>query len=323
MQPLKNITIGEALGEAVKLYRDKPAIEYRGSVLSYLELDIATDYLATGFLTLGITHGTRVGIWSELDDNLLLSYYALQKIGAVTVMLSTALTMEDMIGQLRQTDCEWLMVGRFYSDLKYEDVETAVEADSGVEILHMTTEYTSAEMNLNTAKLAGSCMSRNTLREEIAKVQPSDPSMILFVSGGNRIPETVETTHGSCVNHGVRQSEDMHAVCADRFCVVLPMAHCLSSSANILAALAAGACLVLTDDCCTAAVLRSLSERKCTVLNADPATFQAIISQPDFDQYDLSSVRVGVIGGGAYTAEQFEEVEHKFGMTLLSGLGQV
>ncbi len=320
MLPLKDITIGMALIDAVKQFPNRPAIEYKGSTWTYLELDIATDHLATGFLTLGISRGTHVGIWAELDADLLLTYYALQKIGAVTVMLSTALSMENMLAQLRQTDCEWLMVGKFYSDLKFEEVAAA--AGSDVEVMHMTRERTDAELNLHTAQVVGSCMSRETLRSELALVCPTDPAMILFTSGTNGKPKAVVTTHYARMNNGIQQADDMHATCEDRFCVMLPMFHCFCISANILAALSVGACLVLAEDRHSGTVLQLLSDRKCTVFNAVPTAFHSMIARPDFDQYDLSSVRVGVIGGGTYTTEQFENFEHKFGMTLLSSLGQ-
>jgi len=320
--PLKNITIGEALSDAVKMYPDRPAIEYRGEVLSYLELDRRSDHLAAGFLTLGITHGTHVGIWSELEPNLLLTYYALQKIGAVAVLFSTALSTENLLVQLNQTDCEWLMVGKLRSCIDFDSVAETVREESGADILHLSMEYSSAELNLRTAQVAGGCMSMNTLRAELAKVRPSDLSTILFTSGTNSKPKAVVTTHYARINNGIQQASDLHATAEDRFCVMLPMFHCFSVSANILAALSVGACLVLAEDRHSTTVLQLLADRKCTILNAVPTAFHSMVSRPEFDQYDLSALRTGIIGGGTYTKEQFVQYEQKFGMTLLSSLGQ-
>lgn len=322
MLPLKSITVGAALKDAAKKYPNRPAIEYRGSVWTYLDLDRVSDHLAAGFLTAGVARGTHVGIWSEMNANLLLSYYALQKIGAVTVMLSTALSEEAMLHQLKQTDCEWLLVGSFYSGLDPDKVCAAVEADGGISTIRMCMDNTPNGYNLRTIDTIGSGMSMNMLLSEMAQVCPEDPSMILFTSGTNSKPKAVVSTHYARMNNGIQQADDLQATCEDRFCVMLPMFHCFSVSTNILAALAVGGCLFLAEDRHSGTVLRLLEEQKCTIFNAVPTAFHSMIARPDFDRYDLSALRTGIIGGGTYTPDQFVLFEQKFGMTLLSSLGQ-
>lgn len=322
MLPLKSITIGAALKDAVKKYPNRPAIEYRGSVWTYLDLDRVTDHLAAGFLTAGVSHGTHVGIWSELNADLLLSYYALQKIGAVTVMLSTALSEEAMLHQLQQTDCEWLLVGSFYSELDPDKVCADVEANGYASTIRMCMGHKGSGFDLRTIDTIGSGMSMNMLLSELALVRPEDPSMILFTSGTNSKPKAVVSTHYARMNNGIQQADDLHATCEDRFCVMLPMFHCFSVSANILAALAVGGCLHLAEDRHSGTVLQMMDKHKCTIFNAVPTAFHSMIARPDFERYDLSALRTGIIGGGTYTPDQFVLFEQKFGMTLLSSLGQ-
>jgi len=322
MLPLKSITIGAALKDAAKKYPNRPAIEYRGSVLTYLELDKETDHLATGFLTLGVSRGTHVALWSELNTDLLVSYYALQKIGAVTVMLSTTLNREAVLDQLHRTECEWLIVGTFYSDAGIDEICDAVHEDGCAEMIYLSSKHVYGGYDLRTVKLAGSGMSRNTLLAEMACVSPEDPSMILFTSGTNSQPKAVVTTHYARMNNGIQQADDMQATCEDRFCVMLPMFHCFSVSANILAALAVGGCLHLAEDRHSGTVLHLLEKHRCTIFNAVPTAYHSMVARPDFDEYDLSALRTGIIGGGTYTPDQFVLFEQKFGMTLLSSLGQ-
>ncbi len=318
MLPLIDSTIGMALKDMTKKYPARPAIEYRDSVLTYLELDKTTDTLAAGFLAMGIGRGTHVGVWSELDRDLLLTYYALQKIGAVTVMFSPVLSAERICEQLRRTDCQWLMVGRFYSQVDIAPVCEVMKE----KIVRMTFDTVVGSLNLRAVQDAGAAMSEAALSAAMAQVVPEDPSMILFTSGTSSSPKAVVSTHYSRMNSGVQQAGDLHASCEDRFCVMLPMFHCFSISTNLLAALAVGACLVLSQDRHSGTVLRLIDERKCTILNAVPTAYHAMISRPDFDRYDLRALRTGIIGGGTYTPEQFVQFERKFGMTLLSSLGQ-
>ena len=318
MLPLVDITIGMALKDAAKRYPERPAIEYAGSVLSYMELDRKSDALAAGFLSVGICRGTHVGIWSELDCDLLLTYYALQKIGAVTVMLSPVLNAEKVCEQLQRTDCQWLMVGRFYSEVDLSVVSTQMKK----KLVRMTFDTVDGGLNLRAVQDAGAGMSETVLTAAMAQVVPADPSMIIFTSGTSSSPKAVVSTHYSRINNGMQQAGDLHASCEDRFCVMLPMFHCFSISTNLLAALSVGACLVLAQDRHSGTVLRLLDEQKCTILNAVPTAYHAMVSRADFDQYDLHALRTGIIGGGTYTQEQFVQFERKFGMILLSSLGQ-
>ena len=318
MLPLIDMTIGMVLKDMAKKYPARPAIKYRDSVLTYLDLDKTTDSLAAGFLAMGIGRGTHVGIWSELDSDLLLTYYALQKIGAVTVMLSPVLNAERICEQLQRTDCQWLMVGRFYSEV---DI-AAVCAVMNEKVVRMTFGKVDGSLNLCAVRDAGDAMSEAALTAAMAQVVPADPSMILFTSGTSSSPKAVVSTHYARINSGMQQAGDLHASCEDRFCVMLPMFHCFSISTNLLAALSVGACLVLAQDRHSGTVLQLMDERKCTILNAVPTAYHAMISRPDFDQYDLRALRTGIIGGGTYTPEQFVQFERKFGMTLLSSLGQ-
>ncbi len=322
MLPLRDITIGTALKEAAKKYPDRPAIEYKGTVLTYLDLDKETDHLATGFLTIGISCGTHVALWSELNKDLLVAYYALQKIGAVTVMLSTTLNQDAVLDQLRRTDCEWLIVGNFYSAAGIDSICDAVRRNSSVEMIFMSSRHFYGDFDLHTVQLAGRGMSRNTLLSELAQVVPDDPSMIMLTSGTNGQPKAVVSTHYARMNNAIQQADDMHATCEDRFCVMLPMFHCFCISTNILAALAVGGCVYLAEDRHSGTVLHLLEKHRCTIFNAVPTTYHAMVARPDFDGYDLSALRTGIIGGGTYTPEQFVEFEQKFGMTFLSSLGQ-
>lgn len=69
-------------------------------------------------------------------------------------------------------------------------------------------------------------------------------------------------------------------------------------------------------------ILKAVSEGKCTVLSSVPALFHAILCRPDFQKWDLSSLRTGFIGGSFYPSELFRQINEGFGFTLLSSLGQ-
>ena len=150
----------------------------------------------------------------------------------------------------------------------------------------------------------------------------TDPLSAIFTSGSTGAPKAVMTSHYSRVNGGIQQGADIFATCEDVFCVAMPMFHCFCVSANIMAALSVGACLCMPKDRHTLSILTAVSKYHCTVLHSVPSMFHAVMCRPDFGQWDLSSLRTGIIAGASYPPEDFDRVEKAFGMTLLSSLGQ-
>ena len=130
------------------------------------------------------------------------------------------------------------------------------------------------------------------------------------------------STQYSRVNSGIQQAHDLGAGPEDRFCVSVPIFHCFCLSANVMAACSVGACLYLPESRRTGAVLEAVSRGTCTVLSSVPTLFHAILCRPDFEQWDLSSLRTGFIGGSFYPVELFRQINNGFGFTLLSSLGQ-
>ena len=124
------------------------------------------------------------------------------------------------------------------------------------------------------------------------------------------------------MNGGIQQANDFRATCEDVFCVALPLFHCFCVSTNVMASVAVGGCLCLPDSRRTGAILRAIHRHRCTVLHAVPSMYRAILARKDFSDYDIGSLRVGIIGGASYPPNDFRRIEEGFGMTLASSLGQ-
>ena len=153
-------------------------------------------------------------------------------------------------------------------------------------------------------------------------VRCEDTAVIIFTSGSTGLPKPVMTSHFSRVNGGIQQSNDFAATYEDVFCVAVPMFHCFTISTNIMASAAVGGCICLPDNRHTSSILRAIQQHRCTVLHAVPSMYRAIMARKDFADYDISSLRVGIIGGASYPPNDFIRIEEGFGMTLASSLGQ-
>lgn len=318
MVPLENITVGQLLRNTCGRYPDRPAAICHDRVCSYAELDGLTVRCASELIRLGVSKGDHVGIFGEVETASLALFLAVQRIGAVAVLINTMLNREDLECVLRLSDVKLLCVGGFYGG----DRAALVAQLGGLPCLEHVCAYGEAPSPLFPPLLTGAEPDAAAVAAMEAEVRPEDTAVIIFTSGSTGSPKAVMTSHYSRVNNGIQQAADIDAGCEDVFCVAMPMFHCFCISANIMAALSVGACLCMPENRHTLPILRAVSKYRCTVLHSVPSMFHAVMCRPDFGSWDLSSLRTGIIAGASYPPEDFDRVERAFGMTLLSSLGQ-
>lgn len=321
MQALKRLTVGGLLRRAAARYPERPALEYMGRIWTYRELDAEVDLTARRLLAVGVRRGDHVGIWCETGPNAIFALYAAVRLGAVTAMLNTSLHREELRILLERNDISRLLIGSGCKHVSYPGLcRGMTEEVLGLqEILYIGEETAAGDI----ASLAEQpLVSEDELRWAECQVMPEDTAYILYTSGTTGLPKAVMGSHFSRVNCGIMQAHDLRATEQDRFCVALPLFHCFCLSVNVMAACAVGGCLYIPESRRTAALLKAVSVGRCTVMSCVPALYHAMLCRPDFKSFDLSSLRIGFIGGCPYPPALFRQIEEAFGFTLLSSLGQ-
>ncbi|MDR0936144.1 MAG: fatty acid--CoA ligase family protein [Oscillospiraceae bacterium] len=145
---------------------------------------------------------------------------------------------------------------------------------------------------------------------------------VLFTSGTTGEPKAVLSRQSARLQSAELHAEALGAVESDRLLLAIPLHHCFSLTANLICSLVLGATLVIPDDRHSASIIKAAEEYGCTVLNAVPTVFSALLRTQERDKRDLSSLRAGFIGGSPYSPDFFIEVNNKLGLSLVPGLGQ-
>lgn len=321
MLPLEPITVGQMLRRTAARVPLRPALEYRGTVWSYAELDRTVDLFARRLLGWGVRRGDHLGIWCEAEPNAIFLLYAAVRIGAVATLLNTELQRPELKQLLGRTDVAYLAIGDGYKALDYPAL---CQGLTGELPLLRGVCYIGLSGRSGTFSPLSSLprASEEDLRRSEACVTPEDTAFILYTSGTTSAPKAVMDSHFSRANSGIQQARDLGATEADRFCVAMPLFHCFCLSVNVMAACAVGACLYLPESRRTTPLLSALSQGRCTILSCVPALYRAMLCRPDFLEWDLSSLRTGFIGGSLYPPALFRRINNAFGFTLLSSLGQ-
>lgn len=320
MLPLEALTVGGLFRRTAGRVPERPALEYGGQTWTYRALDGAVDDCARRLLGLGVRKGDRVGLWCEAEPKAVFALYALARIGAVGTLLNTSLRRPELKDLLERTRARFLLIGDGYKDLDYPALcqNLAAELPGLERVLSIGRRAAQGYGDLWRVPPA----TEDRLAAAEGEGTPEDTAFILFTSGTTSAPKAVLDSHYSRTNSGIQQAGDLGAAETDRFCVAMPLFHCFCLSVNVMAACAAGACLCLPDSRRTTALLEAVSRGKCTVMSSVPALFHAMLCRPDFEDWDLSSLRTGFIGGSLYPPALFREINDKFGFTLLSSLGQ-
>lgn len=314
MKLRNGLTIGGLLRETVAKYGERPAVTYMSEQYSYSQLDNVTDRLTAGFLKIGIGKGTRAGIWAGDKPGTLFVFFALAKLGAIPVMFNASWNPKEMRSQAEFTQIETMFFDEGQKDVDFVSCMRAPE-----------TEFIKNKIYIGRKPVSGFVCLKDLETDEIPmfpEVSDADTGMIIFTSGTTSDPKGVETSHYSIVNIGAAQAEMISAACSDVICVAIPIFHCFSMGGNVMAAISCGACICFPENRRTDSIYRAIQERGCTVFTAVPTLFSAMLANKNSDNYDVSSLRIGLVGGAPCPARLMLAVQEKLGMLLLSSLGQ-
>ncbi len=308
--PLLGDTIGADFDRAVARFGDREALVEceTGRRWTYGELTAEVDALAAGLLASGVRVGDRVGIWAPNRAEWVFVQYATAKIGAIMVNVNPAYRAHELEYVLNQSGVRTLIAARDFKTSDYAGmVEQVRPKCSGLEqvVLLGSPEWTEL---LSTRE-----------RPEYPELSADDPINVQYTSGTTGFPKGATLSHHNILNNGYFVGELVGYSEVDRICVPVPFYHCFGMVMGNLAATSHGACVVIpAQGFSPAATLRAVAEERCTSLYGVPTMFIAELAEPDFDTYDLSSLRTGIMAGSPCPVEVMKQVINRMGMREVS-----
>jgi fatty-acyl-CoA synthase len=324
--PLIGQTIGDNLRETARQYpeRDALVVPFQGVRLTYADFDSQVDRLALNFLAAGIAKGDRVGIWSPNNAEWVLIQYAAARAGAILVNLNPAYRLSEILYALQQSECRFLLAATHYKTSDYAAMIEAVRPKVPV-LEHVVYLGSDAWQDLLDTPASAT---PDVLRGREASLQFDDPVNIQYTSGTTGFPKGATLSHHNLLNNAFFIGEGCRYTAADRVCIPVPFYHCFGMVLGNLACTTHGAAIVVpapTFD--AAATLQTVQDERCTSLYGVPTMFIAELSLPDFDRYDLSSLRTGIMAGSpcpiavmkqCVSAMHMDELTIGYGMTETS-----
>ena len=312
--PLLGDTIGGNFDATVLAFADREALVDRSNPQgarrwTYAELAADVDALALGLLEMGIEKGDRVGIWAPNCAEWTLTQYATAKIGAILVNINPAYRTRELEFVLNQSGAKLLVSAERLKTSDYvgmiAEVRPRCPGLARVVVIGHPEWQSLLEVGrrLDRAALNG------------IQLDTDDPINIQYTSGTTGFPKGATLSHHNILNNGFFVGELCNYTEADRICIPVPFYHCFGMVMGNLAATSHGACMVIpAASFDPVATLEAVQAERCTSLYGVPTMFIAELSAPSFADYDLSSLRTGIMAGSPCPVEVMKQVVSRMSM---------
>ncbi|MDV3221617.1 AMP-binding protein [Intrasporangium sp.] len=300
--PLLEQTIGDNFDATVARFPEREALVdvAQGKRWTYAALQADVDRLARALLAIGVTTGDRVGIWAPNCSEWTLVQFATAKIGAILVNINPAYRAHELHYVLEQSGVSTLVSAESFKTSSYRDMIDEVRHDvAGLErVIFIGTD------DWDSTLAQADRVSASELSGIQASLDRNDPINIQYTSGTTGFPKGATLSHRNILNNGFFVGELCRYTEADRVCIPVPFYHCFGMVMGNLACTSHGACMVIpAPGFDPAATLQAVQDERCTSLYGVPTMFIAEWNLPSFADYDISSVRTGIMAGSPCPAE--------------------
>jgi fatty-acyl-CoA synthase len=309
--PLLGETIAENLERTADRVPDVDALIscHQDERYTYAQFNEAADRIACGMIAAGLSKGDRVGVWSPNRAEWALTQYATAKLGVILVNINPAYRVHELEYALGQSGCRWIIGAQ---ELKGSDfVEMVREVRASLPTLERAIFFDTDEWS----SLADRPANRDELGRRMAELDFDDPINIQYTSGTTGFPKGATLSHHNILNNGYFTGELLGYTEQDRICIPVPLYHCFGMVIGNLAATSHGACMVYPAETFEPeATLRACAEERCTSVYGVPTMFIAALGDERFAEYDLESLRTGIMAGSPCPIEVMKRVSSDMGI---------
>lgn len=323
-------TLGGVLDDLSKNNPNGWAVRYtdRNYFRTWKELNDEADLIARGMMSLGVKKGDHVAIWATNTPEWILTLFAAAKIGAVLVTVNTNFKIFELEYLLRQSDTKLLvMIGGFknndyvatVNELLPELKTTSGEIESEhlpflKRVVFAGKEAPEGMLNFEDLKILGGDFPVEIYEENKKTLNTHDVVNMQYTSGTTGFPKGVMLTHYNILNNGKTIGDGMKFTKNDKLCITVPFFHCFGLVLAMMACITHGTTMVPVERYSPVPVMNAISVEKCTAVHGVPTMFIAMLEHAQFNNFDFSSLRTGIMAGSPCPIEVMKKVIDKMNM---------
>lgn len=335
-QPLLGMTIGEKFDKACQQYADQEAIvsAHQNRRLSYKELQDEVNAFACSLLQLGLNKGDRLGIWSPNCVEWTITQFAAFKAGIILVNLNPAYKSHELEYVLNKVSCKGLVIASQFKTTDYQEFLTRIAPEIVVctdKIIHserlpflkfvikIDEKQHTGIHRFNDLVVAPTQQQLDQLQLVTQQLQFDETINIQFTSGTTGNPKGTMLTHHNILNNGYFVGEGIGLTPQDKVCISVPLFHCFGMVMGNLACITHGSTMVYPSAVFNPLeTLKTIHNERCTAAYGVPTMFIATLEHEQFNEFDLSSLRTGIMAGSPCPREIMQRVIDRMHMSEIT-----
>jgi long-chain acyl-CoA synthetase len=309
-----SLNLATMLREAVSESPTKAVALFDGGRMTYAELDALSDRCAAGLRRDGIGRGDAVALQLPNLPQFLIAYFGILKNGSVVVPLNVLLKAPEVEYHLTDSQARALIT---WSGFALEAAKGA--AGAGVDRIYVV--HTSQGTELSIGEPFEHLLAELDGAAPFEQTDPGETAAIVYTSGTTGRPKGAELTHFQLFMNADTPGRLFGIQPDDVVLVALPLFHVFGMCSELNVCVRFAATMSLMPRFEPAKVLEVIQRDRVTIFEGVPTMYISLLNHPGVDQYDLSSLRIGISGGAAIAAEVLDAFERRFGIVILEGYG--
>lgn len=336
---IPEIPLSRYVRENAQKYPDRTAMIFFGKKISFREFESLVSGFAGTLQSLGVKKGTRVAMILPNSPQVLITYYAVLRLGGILVQFNPLYVEHEIEFQLNDSGAEVVVVfDQMYPKVKNVRDKTPLKTVivTGVQdflpfpknwLYPLTKRNDKDFVRISATEpvlFMKKCLkSKNPVKEDATLDIWSDPALLQYTGGTTGIPKGVVLTHGNLIANlaQVREWLGRSKEGNEVMLVVLPIFHAFGMTACMNLSTRLGFPMILLPRFRVKEVLDAIQTYRPTLFIGIPPMYKAINNFPGVKKYDLSSIRYCISGASALHPDVKKRFQELTGGVLTEGYG--
>ncbi|MBE5906891.1 MAG: STAS domain-containing protein [Lachnospiraceae bacterium] len=300
-----NLSFKDFLKKKVENTPDAVALVDERGDFTWKDVDVYSQIIAEGLEKKGVKRGTHIAICGANSVNWVLTFFAIQKLGAMAQLLNSNMRASEIATVAGIGDITHLCYGMM-PEMKDEEAFIKEIKEQGCPL----TKFISIRDD------------RQDIRERRGEyeaiqhkfgehVEADAPCVMIFTSGSTGRPKGVLLSAYNILNAASSSYKDQTLTEQDKTCLILPLFHIFGLVAGLFANAMAGSTIYLPKNIRTDTLLELIEKEKCTIFHSVPTMLIALLNNKNFVPEKFATLRCTIISGAAATQAQIKMFKEK------------
>ncbi len=316
-------TIGDLLRKQAERFPDRLAVKFGEREISYRELDDMVDRLAYALFKMGVKKGDKVGLWMQNIPEWVVGWFAVPRIGGVVVPMDTWYKPSEAEYILQHSESVAVITSERHGKIEFtkmlDDLRPNLPDLKNAIVVGNAPEWgTSFEDAL---KMGEGYENDEDYAKRQRELDLDDVTFILYTSGTTGKPKGAMLTHYNIVQNGLDTANTLRATEEDRYLVQVPFSHCFGCVLGITAAVTKASAVIPLPVFTPENSLKAIQDNKASIVHGVPTMFIRMLEILENVNYDMSSMRTGIMAGAPCPVDVVKAVKSEMNMDVLIAYG--